>query len=163
VPRGRQLVFEVAPESFDRIEFGTIGGQKDRYHIGRPVHGFGLVPGPVVEPQHVQRLWKGSGKAVQPPLERMSVKVRQFEKETRSGGRLHSAIQIEILKLVGHRGERLPPAEPPRSTRWSPFSGPIGSMTASVRYASYQFQHHPQTFPLISWSPQGFGAFSSTG
>ena len=55
------------------------------------------------------------------------------------------------------------PAEPPRRTRRSPFSGPIGSMTASARYVLYRSQHHSQTLPLISWSPQGFGAFSPTG
>ena len=32
-------------------------------------------------------------------------------------------------------------------------SGPIGSITASAQYVSYQSQHHSQTFPLISWSP----------
>jgi len=41
------LVFEVAPESFDRIEFGTIGGQKHGHNVGRPAYGFGFVTGAI--------------------------------------------------------------------------------------------------------------------
>ena len=98
---------ETPPEPFDRIEFRTIGREKDRQDVGRPVHGFSGVPGAVVEYEQVQRIRKGGGKAVHPPLERAAVEIGQFEKKVCSRGRFDGTVQIEIVELVRHGGHGL--------------------------------------------------------
>ena len=48
-----EVVFEVTPEPFHGIEFGAIRGQKHWHDVGGPAHGFGFVPGAVVEHEHI--------------------------------------------------------------------------------------------------------------
>ena len=104
------MVFEVSPKPFHGIKFGTIGGQKHRYNVGRPAYGFGFVPGAIVEHQDVDRIRKGGGKAIEPHLEGAAVEIRQFKKEVRPSRRFDGAIEIEILELVRDGGHRLDPA-----------------------------------------------------
>ena len=49
-----KLILQIAPQAFDRIEFGTIGGQRDSGHVGRPPEGFRGVKGPIVQHEDVE-------------------------------------------------------------------------------------------------------------
>ena len=53
--------------------------------------------------------------------------------------------------------------DPPRSTRVVPHSGPAGSMPTAESYGPYQSQHHSQTFPCMSWRPNGLAGQCPTG
>jgi hypothetical protein len=100
------LVFEVAPEPFNRVEFGALRRQKHGHDVCRPPHGFGFVPGTIIEHTYVQGRGQGRGEPIQPEWERPTVEVRQFEKEARPGGRFDRAVSIEVVKRVEHSGDR---------------------------------------------------------
>ncbi len=44
----RQLIFQVAPQPFNRIEFWTLGWQEDRHSVGWPAQGFRFVEGAII-------------------------------------------------------------------------------------------------------------------
>src|SRR5262249_24083959 len=52
--------------------------------------------------------------------------------------------------------------DPPRSTREDPEEGPAGLTSTPEPYAPYQSQHHSQTLPCMSYSPQRLGCFCPT-
>lgn len=56
-----------------------------------------------------------------------------------------------------------PRKQPPRHTRFDPEAGPSGSVAGPLGSAHFQSQHHSQTFPCMSYSPQALGRFPFTG
>jgi hypothetical protein len=89
------------------MEFWTLRGQQHRHDVRGPAYGFRLVSGAILEHEHLQRIRQGGRTVVSPPLERPAVAGGQCEKAARASGRFDGAIQREMVKLVGHGGDRL--------------------------------------------------------
>lgn len=68
------------------------------------------MPCPVVEDEHIEGLGNRLRKVIQPDLEGAGIEPREFKKEAVARGRFNGPLEIEIVKLGGHGGNRLHPA-----------------------------------------------------
>ncbi len=101
----REPVFEVAPQTFDGIEFGGIGREKEQPDIGGQAQVVGFVKGTIVEQEEVEGVGIGGGEVLEEELEALGIECRQLKEEAVSALRFDYAIQIEALKAIG-RGQQ---------------------------------------------------------
>lgn len=105
----RQCVFQVAPDSFNRIQLWAIGRQEHEAHVGwegKPLSRMGPA---VVQEQVIQALRAGLGEGIQEDLKALGVEIRQLQEEALAGGGLHGAIDREPLVAMLYRTHRLHP------------------------------------------------------
>lgn len=101
----REPVFEVAPQTFDGIEFGGIGREKEQPDIGWQAQLARFMKGAIVEQEEVEGVRIGGGEVVEEELKALGIKGRQLEEEVVAGEGFDYAIQIEALKTIG-RGQQ---------------------------------------------------------
>jgi hypothetical protein len=69
-------IFEIAPEPFEGIELGGIGGEEEKAPVGRAAQGFGFVERTVIEQEEVAAGGIGSGEMVEKELKAVRIERR---------------------------------------------------------------------------------------
>jgi len=98
---GGQPIFEIAPESLDRIQLRCIRRKEEEGHIFGQAESLSFVKGAVIQEQEMEALEIGGGKVVQEELKALGVEQRQLEKEALAGQGFYGPVQVEALKTVG--------------------------------------------------------------
>lgn len=96
----RQGIFEVAPDSLDGVQLGTVGGQEHETHVRGEPEPLSRMRATIVEEQEMEAVGKGVGEGIEAELEPLGVEIRQLEEEPLAGGGLHGAIDREPPKDV---------------------------------------------------------------
>jgi hypothetical protein len=96
----RQCIFEVAPDSLDGVQLGTVGGQEHETHVRGEPEPLSSMRATIVEEQEIQAGRESRREGVDEDLEAFRVQVGQFQEEPLAGGGLHGAIDIEPPKDV---------------------------------------------------------------
>jgi hypothetical protein len=104
---GREPIFEIAPQPFDRIQFRGIRRKEEQSHVGREAQLPGFVEGPIVEQQQMETGGVGSSKMIEEELKALSIEEGEFQKEALSGQWFDRAVEVETLEAIGGREERL--------------------------------------------------------
>jgi hypothetical protein len=99
--RVSEPIFKIAPETFDGIELGGIGWEKEHADIGGQAKMAGFVKRAVVEQQQMEAGGVKGGEMVEKELKAFGIEGGKLQKKTRPGERFHRAIQIQALKAVG--------------------------------------------------------------
>jgi hypothetical protein len=94
-----QCVFEVAPDSLNWIQLGTLGWQEHEAHVGREREPLGGMHAIIVQEQEIQAVREGHREGADEDLKALGVQIRQLQKEALPADRLHGAIDIEPLEL----------------------------------------------------------------
>lgn len=94
-------IFEVAPQAFDGIEFGGIGGKEEQRDVGRQAERVSFVKGPVIEEHEMEAGGVSGREVIEEELKALRIEEGQFQKETLAGERFHRAIQVQTLKAIG--------------------------------------------------------------
>ncbi len=101
------LIFHVAPEPLDRIEFWAIGWQQHESDIVWDGQSFGGMRTAIVEDENVQAVRISLGEGVEEDLKVGTVAAREAEKKVVTRRWRDGTIHIEALKGVLHRANRL--------------------------------------------------------
>ena len=105
---GSEPIFEIAPETFDRIQLRGIRRQEEEADIGGPAQGVGLVKGPIIEDEEMEVGRSGGGQLLQEELKERAAERGQLQKEALACRRFHRPIQVETLEPIGGREHGLP-------------------------------------------------------
>ena len=103
----RQPVFQIAPEAFDRIEFGGVRGKEQQAQIGGQAQGTGSVKGAIIEEEEMEARRSGGSKMVEEELKALGIEGGQFQKETLPGEGFDGTVQVETLEAIGRRHDWL--------------------------------------------------------
>ena len=99
---GSEVPFEGLPESFDGVEFGTVGRKIDEGDVGRWGEGTGFVGGGVVQYQDMKVVRVLLTKVFQKELETGGIEAGEFQPEGVSGGRFDGGVQPGVFVEGGH-------------------------------------------------------------
>ena len=102
-----QPIFEVAPQPLDRIQLRRIGRKEEQRHIRGQAECPGFMERAIVEQQQVEAGGISGRKMVEEEVKALRIQGGQFQKETLAGHGCHGPIQIQALKAIGRRYDRL--------------------------------------------------------
>jgi hypothetical protein len=114
-----QVVFHVGPHPLDRVQLRTVGREEHEAHIrweGKPL---GRMGSTVVQEQDVEAVRKRLSEGIHKELEGGGIQRGQLQQEAFTGARRHGPIDVERLKNVLDRANRVDAAgrEPPSPDR----------------------------------------------
>jgi hypothetical protein len=100
-------VFQVAPDSCNRIQLWAIGWEEDEAHVGREGESLGCMGPAVVQEQAMEAIWDGLSEGLQEELKALRVEIWSLQEDPVAGCRLHRAIDREPREAMRHRAHRL--------------------------------------------------------
>lgn len=102
-----EIVFEIPPYPFDRVQFRRVGFLKEQDNVLRNVEIVGGMAATVIAQQHIERLRISLGKLVQEDLKQRARQLGQAEKVAIAAVRCDRPIQIAVGKAVLVGSDRL--------------------------------------------------------
>lgn len=78
---GGQPIFEIAPQTLNRIEFGGVRRKEEQPNIGGKPQGAGFVKGPIIEQEEMEVGGIGGSEVIEEELKAVRIERGQFQKE----------------------------------------------------------------------------------
>jgi hypothetical protein len=102
-----QVVFQIAPQTLNRVQLRTVGRSEDEAHVRGPHEPLRSMEATVVQEQEVQAVGEGLREGVHEEWETLRIEIGEFEKESLPRRGRHGPIDIEPFKDVLHRADGL--------------------------------------------------------
>jgi hypothetical protein len=98
-----EVVFQIAPHAFDRVQLGARGREPDVPHMVRPLKPLGGMGAAVRQEQEGEAVGKRGGARVHNDVEGVGIERGPPQEEARAGGRGHGPMDVEPLDgLLDH-------------------------------------------------------------